>query len=294
LETAENAAGSVNCARFTSSANPVASASPVGSTSSTDAASSAHLLDARGISISLGGKPIIKDIALCVEHGEFVGMIGPNGSGKTTFLKRVYRVLAPQGGTILLDGRELERMRARDVAEHMAVVGQFNEMNFDFTVREIVSMGRTPHKGLLERLSQQDNRYIDEALSLVGLSACGQRSYQTLSGGEKQRVVLARAIAQKPRIIILDEPTNHLDLKYQIQILSVVRGLGIGVLAAMHDLTLAAQYCDRLYVLKGGDLVAQGRPRELLTAELIRAVYEIDCTVYENPVTGGFAFAVLD
>jgi iron complex transport system ATP-binding protein len=266
---------------------------PVGQGSGA-ATGAGYLLEARDISVTLGGKAIIANIALRVGHGEFVGIVGPNGSGKTTLLKRLYRVLAPQGGSVLLAGSNLDQMSARAVAKVMAVVGQFNEMNFDFTVRELVAMGRTPHKGLLERLSAEDNCYIDEALELVGLGTYAARSYQTLSGGEKQRVVLARAIAQRPQIIILDEPTNHLDLKYQIQILSVVSSLGIGVLAAMHDLTLAAQYCDRLYVLKGGGLVAEGRPAELLTAELIRNVYEIECEVYTNPVTGGFAFAVLD
>lgn len=258
-----------------------------------DVENNVQLLDAQGISVSLGGKPIIQGIDIRVGQSSFVGIVGPNGSGKTTLLKRIYRVLAPQGGSVFLNGQNLDKMSARSVAGVMAVVGQFNEMNFDFTVREIVAMGRTPHKGLLERLSSADHQYIDEALGLVGLGEYGSRSYQTLSGGEKQRVVLARAIAQQPRLIILDEPTNHLDLKYQIQILSVVKRLGIGVLAAMHDLTLAAQYCDCIYVLKGGGLVARGKPQEVLTAELIRSVYEIDCAVYENPVTGGFAFAVV-
>ena len=254
---------------------------------------SCQLLDARGISVALGGRPIIQNIDIQVGQESFVGIVGPNGSGKPTLLKRIYRVLAAQGGSVLLNGQNLDQMSTRSVAGVMAVVGQFNEMNFDFTVREIVAMGRTPHKGLLERLSPDDHQCIDEALDLVGLGAYASRSYQTLSGGEKQRVVLARAIAQKPQLIILDEPTNHLDLKYQIQILSVVKRLGIGVLAAMHDLTLAAQYCDCIYVMKGGGLVAHGRPEEVLTAELIRSVYEIDCTVYKNPVTGGFAFTVI-
>lgn len=154
-------------------------------------------------------------------------------------------------------------------------------------------MGRTPHKHLMESDSLKDYDIVADALERVHLSAYADRSYLTLSGGEKQRVILARAIAQQPKFLILDEPTNHLDIKYQLQILSVVKSLNIGVLAALHDLSMASVYCDILYVIKQGEVLASGRPKDILTNELIRQVYDINCEVYTNPITGDLAIAYL-
>jgi iron complex transport system ATP-binding protein len=243
-------------------------------------------LEVKHVSVSLSRKDIVKGVSLKVEDGLFVGLIGPNGSGKSTLLKAIYKVLSPRDGTILLNGEDLVRARPRLVARSMAVVGQFNELDFDFTVREMVMMGRTPHKTLLEQDMAEDFEIVGRALTMVDLDAYADRSYQSLSGGEKQRVVLARAIAQEPRLLVLDEPTNHLDIKYQLQMLSIVKKLGIGVLAALHDLSLAAEYCDYLYVLRGGSLVAEGRPESVLKGELIEAVYDVGCQTYVNPVTG--------
>ncbi|MDR0730232.1 MAG: ABC transporter ATP-binding protein, partial [Treponema sp.] len=213
-------------------------------------------LEVNHVSIDLSRRDIVKDVSLKVEEGQFVGLIGPNGSGKSTLLKAIYKVLSPREGAIFLNGEDLIRARPRLIARSMAVVGQFNELDFDFSVREMVMMGRTPHKTLLEQDTQEDFEITARALALVDLGAYADRSYQSLSGGEKQRVVLARAIAQEPQLLVLDEPTNHLDIKYQLQILSIVKKLGIGVLAALHDLSLAAEYCDYLYVLHSGSLAA--------------------------------------
>jgi iron complex transport system ATP-binding protein len=243
-------------------------------------------LDVRRISISLSHRDIVKDVSLKVEQGRFIGLIGPNGSGKSTLLKAVYKVLIPREGTILLNGEDLVRVRPRHIARSMAVVGQFNELDFDFTVREMVMMGRTPHKTLLEQDTKQDVEIVDRALAMVHLEAYAGRDYQSLSGGERQRVILARAIAQEPEILVLDEPTNHLDIKYQLQILSIVKRLGIGVLAALHDLALAAEYCDYLYLLRSGSLAAEGPPESVLTRNLIEEVYDVGCRTYTNPVTG--------
>ena len=147
-------------------------------------------------------------------------------------------------------------------------------------------MGRTPHKGLLSADNPKDYEIALTAIRKVGMEQFAQRSFSTLSGGEKQRILLARALAQEPQLLVLDEPTNHLDIKYQLQLLSIVKSLGIGVLAALHDLSLAAMYCDKLYVLKDGKLIASGIPGKVLTPELVRQVYEIDCDIKENPDTG--------
>lgn len=250
-------------------------------------------LNAEHVSVSLTGVDIVKDISIKVENKQFVGIIGPNGCGKSTLLKSIYKVIKPQKGTVFLGDKDVIRSSARIVSKEMGVVGQFNDLSFDFTVQEMVMMGRTPHKQLMEADNAQDYKIVADALARVNLTEYANRSYLTLSGGEKQRVILARAIAQEPIFLVLDEPTNHLDIKYQIQILSVVKSLNIGVLAALHDLPMAAAYCDILYVIKDGSIIASGSPKDILSKELIRQVYEIDCELYTNPITGDLAIAYL-
>ncbi|WP_394523498.1 ABC transporter ATP-binding protein [Lacrimispora sp. JR3] len=250
-------------------------------------------LNAEHISVSLTGADIVKDISIRVENKQFVGIIGPNGCGKSTLLKSIYKVIKPQKGTVFLGDKDVIKSSARIVSKDMGVVGQFNDLSFDFTVQEMVMMGRTPHKQLMEADNAQDYKIVANALARVNLTEYADRSYLTLSGGEKQRVILARAIAQEPKFLVLDEPTNHLDIKYQIQILSIVKSLNIGVLAALHDLPMAAAYCDILYVIKDGSIIASGSPKDVLSKELIRQVYEIDCELYTNPITGDLAIAYL-
>lgn len=250
-------------------------------------------LKADNISVSLSGADIVKDISIYVEDGKFVGIIGPNGCGKSTLLKSIYKVIKPQKGAVHLGDKDVLKSAPRTISKEMGVVGQFNELSFDFTVHEMVMMGRTPHKHLMESDNAEDYKIVRDALERVNLTAYSDRSYLTLSGGEKQRVILARAIAQKPKFLILDEPTNHLDIKYQLQILSVVKSLNIGTLAALHDLPMASVYCDILYVIKDGKMMASGSPKEVLTRELIRQVYEINCEIYTNPITGDLAIAYL-
>lgn len=250
-------------------------------------------LNAEHVSVSLTGVDIVRDISIKVENKQFVGIIGPNGCGKSTLLKSIYKVIKPQKGTVFLGNKDVIRSSARIVSKDMGVVGQFNDLSFDFTVQEMVMMGRTPHKQLMEADNKQDYKIVADALARVNLTEYADRSYLTLSGGEKQRVILARAIAQEPKFLVLDEPTNHLDIKYQIQILSVVKSLNIGVLAALHDLPMAAAYCDILYVIKDGSIIASGSPKDVLSKELIRQVYEIDCELYTNPITGDLAIAYL-
>jgi len=245
------------------------------------------------LAVSLGRTEIVKDISLQVGAGRFVGLLGPNGCGKSTLLKSIYKVIKPSRGKALLGDTNLLSASAKSVSRKLGVVGQFNELSFDFTVREMVMMGRTPHKGLLERDHPDDHAIVDDALRRVHLTDYADRSYLSLSGGEKQRVILARALAQQPQFLILDEPTNHLDVKYQIQILSLVKELHVGVLAALHDLTLAAAYCDYLYLVRHGRIVIGGTPREVLTKETIGEVFEVACEIYDNPVTGGLGIAYL-
>lgn len=238
------------------------------------------------IQVTACKKTIIQEVSLDVKYGEFVGIIGPNGSGKSTLLRTVYRVIKPDSGAVLLNGKDLKHMKLADSAKMVGVVGQFNHLNFDLTVLEVVLMGRTPHKGLLQTDNAADYEIAWEAIRKVGMEKYADRKFSTLSGGEKQRLILARTLAQQPQILVLDEPTNHLDIKYQLELLSIVKSLGIGVLAALHDLSLAAMYCDKLYVMKNGKIVTWGRPNTILTPALVRAVYEIGCSIQEDPDTG--------
>lgn len=246
-------------------------------------------LELKNINVELEKLHIIKNVSLDVSNGDFVGIIGPNGSGKSTLLRTIYRITKPSSGNIFLDNKDFNDIKLSESAKKLGVVGQFNNINFDFSVLEMVMMGRTPHKSLLGSDKPEDYEIAIEALKKVGLESYVNRSFSTLSGGEKQRVVLARALAQQPQLLILDEPTNHLDIKYQLQILTIVKSLGIGVLAALHDLSLAAMYCDKLYILKAGEVVTSGKPRDILTPKLIRDIYEIECDITENPDTGYLA-----
>ena len=210
------------------------------------------------IQVSFGPKTILHDIFLDIRDKEFVGIIGPNGSGKSTFLKCLYRVLQPNHGKIFFDGTEMSSLSHRDTALKMAVVAQHSTVNFDFSVLEMVLMGRSPYKGLLDRDKIDDYEIARHALSQVGLSDFESRNFNTLSGGEQQRVILARALAQRTECLVLDEPTNHLDIKYQLELMTIVKRLDATVVSAIHDLNLAAIYCDRLIALKDGSVVCTG------------------------------------
>ena len=244
------------------------------------------LLKTDDLSVTLGKKEIVHQAGIQVRNGEFVGLIGPNGSGKTTLLKSIYRVLKPSGGVTTLDGQDIQSMSHKQSAQVMGVVSQFNNLSFDFTVEEIVLMGRSPHKNSFSRDSAEDFSIVEDCLRRVNMLEFRDRSFLTLSGGEKQRILLARALAQQVEILVLDEPTNHLDIKYQIQIMDVVKESGVGVLAALHDLNLTLMYCTYLYVLKGGNIIAHGKPEEIIREDLIREVYEVDCQVLRHPQNG--------
>ena len=237
------------------------------------------MIEAWDVCVSLGGKAILDHIRLTAGRQQVVGLIGPNGSGKSTLLKCIYRVLQPDRGAVLLEGRTLREYSVRQSARKLAVVAQHNTYSFDFTVREVVLMGRAPHKRTLERENAEDYRIVHRALETVGMADKETRIFSTLSGGVQQRVVLARALAQQTPCLILDEPTNHLDIRYQLQMMDLLRTLDRTVLLAVHDLNLAAAYCDVLYALQDGKLVGSGTPRELLTPAFIRQVYQVPAQV---------------
>lgn len=237
---------------------------------------------AESLKLALGGADILKEVTVKASKGEFIGVIGPNGSGKSTLLKCIYRVLHPDGGEIELNGRPLRTYSYKESAREMAVVAQHNYYNFEFSVRDVVLMGRSPHKKAMERDNQEDYRIVEEALKTVGMEEFKDRSFSTLSGGEQQRVILARALAQKTNCLILDEPTNHLDIKYQLQLMDIVHSLGLTVISAIHDLNIAAMYCDKIFVVKDGEIAAFGKPEEVLTKDFIKKVYEVDVELLKD------------
>ena len=242
-------------------------------------------ISTENIKVKISSTDILKDINIDVDNKEFVGIIGPNGSGKSTLLKCIYRTLKPSSGIIKLDDIDLSKLSIKETSKKLAVLSQHNNYNFDFSVKDILLMGRSPNKKFLDRDTKEDYDIIYDSLNKVGMLDFIDRSFLTLSGGEQQRIILARALAQQTDCLILDEPTNHLDIKYQLQLMSIVKNLNVEVIAAIHDLNIAAMYCDKIYVLKEGNIVAYGTPKEVLTSKLIKDVYGVDSIVINNPAT---------
>ena len=240
-------------------------------------------ISANAIKLSFKRRNILKGIDFELHDKEFLGIIGPNGSGKSTLLKCIYRILKPDSGVIYLDGRRLDEFSYRETALKMAVVAQHSNYNFDFTVLNIVLMGRTPYKKLLDGDSTEDIDIACSALKKVGLSGMEDRLFSTLSGGEQQRVILARALTQDTECLLLDEPTNHLDIKYQLQIMDVAKTTRKTVIAVIHDLNIAAMYCDRIIVMNEGEIVALGIPKDVLTVERIYELYGVRSLVTNRP-----------
>src|ERR1035437_2015297 len=232
-----------------------------------------------------------------VSPGEVIGLVGPNGSGKTTLIKAISGVLKPQVGIITLDDVDVYRIKPKRLAQQMAVVPQSTDMFFfDFTVEEVVLMGRNPHISFLGTESTHDFDAVQKALAMTDVARFADRKINELSGGEQQRVIIARALAQEPKILLLDEATSQLDIGIKIEIFDLVRRLaasGIAVIAAIHDLNLAAQYCDRLLLLKRGEILADGTVEEVLTQEHIAEAFGVSALVRKHPITNAFSITLL-
>lgn len=247
---------------------------------------SAPVMTVDGLSWSVTGKTLLDDISFTIPKGSMLGLIGPNGAGKSSLLRCLYRYIQADAGCIKLGGREIHQFNAKAFARQVSVVQQDTPSQLDVSVWELVAMGLTPHKGWLEFDSREDKHRVAAALEKVGLQAFARRSFNLLSGGEKQRALIARAIVQQPQLLILDEPTNHLDIRYQIQILELVRSLEISVIASIHDLNLASALCDKLLLLDKGRLVARGTPGAVLTESMIGDVFGVCCQVSAHPQHG--------
>jgi iron complex transport system ATP-binding protein len=242
------------------------------------------------VTVARGGRTVIDGVSLAVEPGTVVGLVGPNGSGKSTLLRTVYRALKPRSGVVRIDGADVRSLTGRHAARTVAVMLQDPATDFDLTVHETVLLGRGPHHASFGRDTPDDLRIVADAMHRTEVSDLADRMVATLSGGQRQRVMLARALAQQAPVLVLDEPSNHLDISHQHELMSTVRGLGRTVIAALHDLNLAAQYCDQLVVLADGRVVAAGPPETVLTPELIQATFRVDVRVLGDRTGNVFAF----
>ncbi len=243
------------------------------------------------LSFSFNTHKVLKDVSLSVEEGEFLGLMGPNGSGKTTLLRCIMNYLPSEAKAILVDMRPLHTLSPKELAKTFAVVPQSSATDFPFTVYDIVMMGRIPHiKSRLAVESREDDAIVREAMELTNTWQFANRLFSELSGGERQRVIVARAIAQRPKALLLDEPTVYLDISGQIEIMELIKKLnkekGLTMIAVLHDVNLAARYCDRIALLNEGRLRAVGTPREVLTPEAMQSVYGVDVVVRKDPFSG--------
>ena len=243
-----------------------------------------------GLSFSFGQRRVLKDISLEVSDGEFVGLMGPNGSGKTTMLRCLTRFLPSESRAVLVDMKPLHTLTDREVASIFAVVPQSSSTDFPFTGRDIVSMGRLPHmRSRLSGTRKGDLDAVQNALDITGAAHLADRAFFQLSGGERQRIVIARALAQEPAALLLDEPTVYLDISGQLDMMDLIKRLNkeksLTIFAVLHDINLAARYCDRIALLNQGRLEIIGSPSEVLTPEMIQSVYGVEVAVRRDPFT---------
>jgi iron complex transport system ATP-binding protein len=244
-------------------------------------------IDVREVSLGYGRKPVLKDLSFRVKPGEMVGLIGPNGCGKSTIIRALSRIISPYTGKILIDGKDITRIPRQALARLIGVVPQMPLLPSAFTAFEVVLMGRNPHLGLLQYEGPRDHKIALAAMGKTGTQSLTARRVRELSGGEIQCLLIARALTQETKAILLDEPTANLDIGHQIEILNMIKDLcqreNLTVLAALHDLNLAAQYCDRLLLINNGGIQAEGRPGEVITARNVQGVYRAAGCVFSHP-----------
>ena len=248
------------------------------------------ILDVESLSYRYDEKPVLDKITLGIKKGEILGILGPNGCGKTTLLKNLNKNLKPHGGCVMIDGTDIDGISKKEIARSIAVVPQSNEIRFAFTVREIVGMGRMPFQESLMGETKEDEEIIGRAMEQTGLTEFAERHINTLSGGERQRTVIARAITQTPRIILMDEPTLHLDINMQFEALDLIQKLSrendLAVVIVSHDLPMVTRYCDRVVLIHDHKVFAMGTPEEVLTKENMKTVFNVDAELECDPRTG--------
>jgi iron complex transport system ATP-binding protein len=243
-------------------------------------------LDVENVTYAIGSKIIVDGVSLGIETGDFVGLVGPNGCGKSTLLKCIYRTYQPESGSVYIDGNLTGPMSNRELAREMSVMQQENIVEFDMTVFDMAMLGRFAHQKMFGNDMLHERELVLAALAEVGMEGYEERSFLSLSGGEKQRTLVARALVQQAPLILLDEPTNHLDIGFQYQIMSILKKQGLTVFSSVHDLNIAACYCDKIILMKAGHIVAYGTPEEMFTPEMIYKLFGVNTQVTVNSATG--------
>ena len=243
-------------------------------------------LRARNVGWSRGGHLVLDGVTIEPRRGETIGLLGPNGSGKSSLLRVLSGIAGPDSGRVLLDDTDIATLPRRQVARRVAMVDQHSDTEVDITVLDVVRLGRIPHRGLFGGDDYADRGAVDRALDHTAMAPMANRLWHTLSGGERQRAQIARALAQEPDELLLDEPTNHLDIQHQLEILSLVAELPLTSYIALHDLNLAAMFCDRVLVLERGRVVADGTPAKVITTDMVEQVYSVRAGVSIDPATG--------
>jgi iron complex transport system ATP-binding protein len=247
-------------------------------------------LSARGLTLAYDRRTVATDLSVDVAPGSFTVVVGPNACGKSTLLRALSRLLAPAAGQVLLDGRDIARYRTKEVARRVGLLPQTSQAPDGITVADLVGRGRFPHQGLLSQWSADDERAVRTALAATGTTDLSGRLVDELSGGQRQRVWVAMVLAQQTDLLLLDEPTTFLDVAHQVELMDLFAALhaaGRTVVAVLHDLNQAARYATHLVAMRGGEVVAQGAPGDVVTADLVRDVFGLDCVVVEDPVSGG-------
>ena len=243
----------------------------------------APLLNVNNVSWQINNKFILKHVNLQISKGKFVGLIGPNGAGKSSLLRCLYRFHKPSEGLIELNNSNIWHFKSEEYAKQVAVVLQETPSQFNLALYDVVALGLTPHKSLFGSITAQDKHNINQAIKTVGLSDHTEQRFDSLSGGEKQRALIARAIVQQPQLLIMDEPTSHLDIKYQIQVMELAKSLNVTVFASFHDLNLAAAMCDELIIIKEGKITHTGSPSEVITEDMLNDVFGVCAQVTRHP-----------
>ncbi len=254
------------------------------------------VIAAREVSCEVGAALLLDRVNLTADRAQLIGLIGPNGAGKSTLLRTIAGILGHDHGAVLLDGAEIASLSPKDIASNLALVPQIAPYTHSFTSLELVLMGRYPHLGRFQIESARDRDIARGAMALTETEKLSERTLDTLSGGERQRVFVSRALAQKPRVLLLDEPTSNLDILHQLKVLGLVRRLvetGLTAIAAIHDLQMAARYCDRLVLLSAGRVAATGTPEQVLSTENIESAFGVRSAVYRDERTGSLAISLI-
>ena len=253
-------------------------------------------VSAQDLFYEVQAETLLDGVTLHADRGQLVGLIGPNGAGKSTLLRAMSGILGYRDGAVRLDGADIKSLSSKAIAAGLALIPQIAPYTHGFTCIELVLMGRYPHLGRFQIEGKEDDRIARDAMRLTEIEQFADRTLDTLSGGERQRVFVSRALAQQPRVLLLDEPTSNLDILHQLKVFDLVRKLvdeGLTAVAAIHDLNMAARYCDRLVLLTGGRVLAEGSPEEVLSPETIESAFGVKASVYREPVTGALAIGLI-